>query len=65
MGVAQEEISQMMSLCEDQDFNTLLTVARELTEAGVKETYRAIEPQEAEIEQFAIHGSLDDEPHQH
>ncbi|MGZ2257302.1 DUF6505 family protein [Roseobacter sp. A03A-229] len=65
MGVAMEEINQMIDLCEDQDFNTLLTVTRELTEAGVKESYRMIEPQEAGIEQFAIHGSLDDEPHQH
>ncbi|MDW3181994.1 DUF6505 family protein [Roseobacter sp.] len=65
MGVAMEEISQMVALCEDQAFNTLLTVTRELTEAGVKESYRMIEPQDAGIEQFAIHGSLDDEPHQH
>lgn len=65
IGVAMEEINQMIDLCEDQDFNTLLTVTRELTEAGVKESYRMIEPQEAGIEQFAIHGSLDDEPHRH
>ncbi|WP_299405551.1 DUF6505 family protein [uncultured Roseobacter sp.] len=65
MGVAMEEISQMVALCEDQEFNTLLTVTRELTDAGVKESYRVIEPQDAGIEQFAIHGSLDDEPHQH
>lgn len=65
MGVAMEEINQMIALCDDQEFNTLLTVTRELTEAGVKESYRMIEPQDAGIEQFAIHGSLDDEPHQH
>ncbi|MFK7879613.1 DUF6505 family protein [Roseobacter sp.] len=65
MGVALEEINQMLALCDDQDFNTLLTVTRELTEAGVKESYRMIEPQDAGIEQFAIHGSLDEEPHQH
>lgn len=65
LGVAEEEIAQMIALCADQDFNTLLTVTRELTEAGVKESYRMIEPQEAGIEQFAVHGSLDDEPHQH
>ncbi|MCV3273089.1 DUF6505 family protein [Roseobacter sinensis] len=65
MGVAEEEIDQMVALCEDQDFNTLLTVTRELTEAGVKESYRVIEPQEAGIEQFAVHGSLDEEPHGH
>ncbi|WP_187428882.1 hypothetical protein ROLI_016630 [Roseobacter fucihabitans] len=65
MGVAMEEINQMIDLCEDQAFNTLLTVTRELTPAGVKESYRMIEPQDAGIEQFAIHGSLDEEPHQH
>lgn len=66
MGVAREEIDQMIALCDDQAFNTLLTVTRELTEAGVKESYRMIEPQDAGIEQFAIHGSLDDdEPHHH
>ena len=62
--VAMEEISQMAELCADHAPNTLLTVARELTEAGVKEAYRAIEPQDADLNQFAVHGSLD-EPHQH
>ena len=62
--VALEEISQMADLCEDHAPNTLLTVTRELTDAGVKEAYRVIEPQEADITQFAVHGSLD-EPHQH
>lgn len=66
MGVALEEIDQMIELCADQDPNTLLTVTRELTPSGVKESYRMIEPQAAGIEQFAIHGSLDDdEPHHH
>jgi hypothetical protein len=54
----------MAALCADHPPNTLLTVARELTDAGVRESYRVIEAQEAGIEQFAIHGSLD-EPHQH
>jgi hypothetical protein len=65
-GVALEEISQMAELCIDHAPNTLLTVARELTPAGVKEAYRVIEGQEADIMQFAVHGSLDeDEPHHH
>ena len=55
----------MAELCEDHAPNTLLTVARELTDAGVNEAYRMIEPQDAEITQFAVHGSLDDEPHHH
>jgi hypothetical protein len=63
--VALEEINQMVELCADQEPNTLLTVTRELTASGVKESYRMIEPQDAGIEQFAIHGSLDDEPHHH
>ncbi|WP_324752494.1 DUF6505 family protein [Roseovarius sp. Pro17] len=61
--VALEELSQMADLCDEHDSNTLLTVARDLTEAGVRETYRVIEAQAAELEQFAIHGSLDEPPH--
>ena len=57
---AQEELRQMAELCEDHDPNTLLTVARELTEAGVRESFRFIEPQDAGLDQFAIHGSLDE-----
>lgn len=60
MPVAQEEIAQMTELCEEHQPNTLLTVARELTEAGVREAYRVIEAQDAGLEQFAIHGSLDE-----
>ncbi|WP_353475629.1 DUF6505 family protein (plasmid) [Salipiger sp. H15] len=62
--VAAEELAQMVELCEDHAPNTLLTVARELTEAGVRESYRVIEASDAGLEQFAIHGSLDD-PHDH
>ena len=58
--VAHEEVMQMVELCDDQPPNTILTVARELTEAGVKESFRMIEPRDAGLEQFAIHGSLDD-----
>lgn len=57
--VAREELNQMAELCEDHAPNTLLTVMRELTEAGVKETYRVIEPQDAGLDQFAIHGDMD------
>lgn len=59
-GVAAEELDQMIELCEDHEPNTLLTVARELSESGVREAYRVIKPDAAGIEQFAIHGSLDD-----
>ncbi|MFZ5961965.1 DUF6505 family protein [Thalassococcus sp. BH17M4-6] len=59
-GVAADEIAQMAELCEDHAPNTLLTVSRELTEAGVREAFRVIEAQEADITQFAVHGSLDE-----
>ncbi|WP_272003076.1 DUF6505 family protein [Roseovarius sp. ZX-A-9] len=61
--VALEELSQMADLCDEHDTNTLLTVARDLTEAGVRETYRVIEAQAAGLEQFAVHGALDDPHH--
>ena len=51
----------MAELCEDHDPNTLLTVSRELTEAGVREAFRSIASQDAGLDQFAIHGSLDEE----
>lgn len=58
--VAAEELRHMLDLCDEHDANTLLTVARDLTPGGVRESYRVIETQDAGLEQFAIHGSLDD-----
>lgn len=58
--VSREEVRHMAELCDEHDPNTLLTVARELTDAGVREVFRVIEPQDAGLEQFAIHGSLDE-----
>lgn len=58
--VAAGEIAQMVEMCDDHDANTLLTVARELTDAGVRETYRAIAAQDAGLDQFAIHGNLEE-----
>ena len=63
--VAQDELNHMVELCNDQDPNTLLTVARELTDSGVKESFRMIESQDAGLDQFAIHGSLDEDGHSH
>ena len=60
LGVAQSEFAHMAELCDEHDPNTLLMVTRELTEAGVKESFRIIEAQDAGLEQFAIHGSLDE-----
>ena len=59
LGVAREEMAQMADLCEDHPPNTLLTVSRELTDAGVKESFRTLEAEEAGLEQFAIHGDPD------
>ncbi|WP_294230166.1 DUF6505 family protein [uncultured Shimia sp.] len=58
--VAAEEIAHMADLCAEHEANTLLTVARELTEAGVKEQFRSIAPAEAELEQFAVHVAPDE-----
>lgn len=58
--VAKEEIAHMAELCADHPPNTILTVMRELTEAGVREQYRYIDAAEAALDQFAIHGSLDE-----
>jgi hypothetical protein len=57
--VAQEEVTQMRALCDDHAPNTLLTVARDLTAAGVHEAYRTIDPRDAEIDMVAVHGSVD------
>lgn len=57
---AREEIDYMIELCADHDPNTLLVVNRELTESGVRESFRAIIPTEAELDIVAIHGSVED-----
>ena len=59
MPAARAEIAHMAELCEDARANTLLTVSRELTGAGVKESFRMIEPKEAQLDQFALHGDAD------
>ncbi|HKK96809.1 MAG TPA: DUF6505 family protein [Marivita sp.] len=59
-GVAEDEIAHMSELCDEHAPNTLLTVSRELTEAGVKESFRVIEAQEADMAMLAVHGSLDE-----
>ena len=58
-GIAREEMEQMAALCDGLAANTLLTVSRELTDAGVKESFRTIEAQDAGLEQFALHGDPD------
>ena len=56
---AREELAFMAELCEDHEPNTLLVVERTLGDVGVRESFRAIVPQEAELEAFAIHGSFE------
>lgn len=58
--VASDELSHMSDLCDDHTANTLLTVSRELTPSGVREAFRVIEPQDAGLDQFAIHGDVDE-----
>ncbi len=58
--VALEELSQMADLCAAHDANTLLSVARELTGEGIRETYRIIPTEDARIEQIAVHGTSQD-----
>jgi hypothetical protein len=59
LGPAREEIAYMQELCEEHDPNTLLIVNRELTEGGVRESFRAIQSADAELDLVAVHGSLD------
>ena len=56
---AHEEITFMQELCADHDPNVLLIVQRELTQAGVRESFRAITPAEAKLDLVAIHGHID------
>lgn len=58
--VAAEELRFMREMCEDHDPNTLLVVSREMVDAGINESFRAIKPQDATIDMVAIHGELDD-----
>jgi hypothetical protein len=60
MNTALEEIAHMQDLCDGHTPNTLVTVQRDLTSAGVKESFRTIEPQAADLDQFAIHGDIED-----
>ncbi|MCP5088410.1 MAG: hypothetical protein GY952_16585 [Rhodobacteraceae bacterium] len=57
--VALEELNQMRDACEGHDANTLLSVQRELTEAGVREQFRFINSEDAGLDQFAVHVDSD------
>lgn len=58
-GPAIEEIAHMRQMCEDHDDNTLLIVERELVDTGVKERFRVLKPQDADLAQFAVHGDIE------
>lgn len=47
--VAEEELRHMAELCEEHDPNTLLVVERNITDAGIHETFRTIKPAEASV----------------
>lgn len=57
--VATDEIEHMRQMCEDHEDNTLLMVSRTLTESGIHESYKFSAPQDASLETFAVHGSVD------
>ena len=56
---AKDELAFMLDLCADHDPNVMLVVQRELTDAGVRESFRSITPAEADIDLVAVHGSPD------
>ena len=58
--VAREELAHMQELCAGLDEGTLLAVSRELSEAGLRESYRLLESPAAGLEMIARHGSLDE-----
>ncbi len=57
--VAEEQVLDMADLCADHDQNTLLAVSREMTGAGVRETFRSIPAPEADLSQLAVHGDAE------
>ena len=54
--VAEQEIAAMEALCDGLEPGRVLTVARDLGEAGVTEAFRILEPREADLAQVAVHG---------
>ncbi len=57
--IAEQELTHMADMCDDQDDNTLLVVSRQLEEGGVREQFRVIPPNDAPLEAFAVHGEID------
>ena len=57
--VAKEEADFMASICDEHETNTLLMVSREFSSNGIREKFRHIQASDAELEAFAVHGSLE------
>ncbi len=57
--VAEEELRYMAELCEEHPENTLIAVQRDLSEDGVRESFRTIAAPEAELDMVAVHGDMD------
>ncbi len=57
--VAEEELTQMVTLCTEHEANTLIVLERQLESVGLRERYRLIPPRSASLEAFAVHGNLD------
>lgn len=54
--VADEELAHMAELCEEHPPNTLILVERSLEAVGVRERFRPVQPRDASLESFAVHG---------
>ncbi|MEM7489869.1 MAG: DUF6505 family protein, partial [Pseudomonadota bacterium] len=54
--VATQEIDAMIDLCDGVDATRVMTVSRALGEAGVTETFRILDPRDADLAQVAVHG---------
>lgn len=54
--VATQEIDAMIEMCDGVDPNRVITVARELGEVGVRETFRILEARDTDLAQVAVHG---------
>ncbi|MCX2725535.1 DUF6505 family protein [Roseibium salinum] len=57
--VAAEELAYMADLCAEHDENTLIAVQRDLTEGGVRESFRTIAAPAAELDLVAMHGDME------
>ena len=55
--VAADELAFMRDLCAEHKPNTLLVVERKLVAEGVSESFRAIQPAEADLDLVAFHGT--------